>query len=129
MKKPNFKTITFTIITTMFLGIIFYNVKDVLIGSPLSIKTIKDGTTLYENFIPISGKTKQASLIRINGRAISVDKKGIFSDGVLLSPGYNIIEINQRDRFGKERNKVLRLVAEPTESFATNITKVYKLEN
>ncbi|MBP6857984.1 MAG: hypothetical protein KBC11_02200 [Candidatus Pacebacteria bacterium] len=119
MKIPSIKKI---IITTAFIGVfglVFYNTKDLFFGSNFSVQTAQNGSTVSNAFLPISGKTKHTTTIDINGRTIAMDKNGNFSDGVILSPGYNIVEIIQRDRFGKERQKTIQLVAEPSSSVAT----------
>jgi hypothetical protein len=103
------------------LGVVFYNTKDIFFGSSFSIVAVSDGATVQNSFLPISGNAKNATEVDINGRTIALDKKGLFSDGIVLSPGYNIVEIKQRDRFGKEQKKVLHLVAEPASNVAMNI--------
>lgn len=116
----------------LFLGIvlvgslIFYNTKDLFFGAPLSIQTAKDGTTVSDAFLPISGVAKHASTLAINGRIVAIDKKGGFSDGVVLSPGYNIVEITQADRFGKEKHKVFHLLAEPSTEVARGVNVFYQ---
>jgi hypothetical protein len=126
MKKLNLqKTILVLGIIAVF-GVVFYNTKDLFFGAPLSISTVSDGTTVTDSFLPISGSARHALSIQINGRIVSIDKSGSFTDGVVLSPGYNIIEIVQQDRFGKEKHKVFHLVAEPTSSVATNVRVHYQ---
>lgn len=110
------------IIATLFIGIfglVFYNTKDLLFGAKLSVHTVLDGSTVSDNFLPIYGNARHSTVLEINGRVIATTKSGDFSDGVVLSPGYNIIEIAQKDRFGKESKKIYQLVAQPSESVAT----------
>jgi hypothetical protein len=119
------KALLFLGILSIF-GLIFYNTKDLFLGVPLSISTVKDGATISDSFLPISGIAKHSSILEINGRTIAVDKAGTFSDGVVLSPGYNIVEIVQQDRFGKEKHKTFHLVAQPSSSVATNMNIHYQ---
>ncbi len=126
MKNPSFKkTITYISISVI-LALAFYNTKDFLLGAPLSIDTAKDGSTINNSFLPISGVAKHASMLKINGRIVPVEKDGQFRDGALLSPGYNIIEVAMEDRFGKEKRKVFHLVAEPSSTVATNLKINYQ---
>ncbi|MEK7228246.1 MAG: hypothetical protein AAB681_02735 [Patescibacteria group bacterium] len=119
MRVPHTKKIlTFASLALVF-GLIFYNTKDLLIGAPLSVQTVSDGATVTNSFLPITGKAHHASILQINGRIVALDKNGSFSDGALLSPGYNIVEVATTDRFGKEKRKVFHLVAEPSASVAT----------
>jgi hypothetical protein len=62
----------------------------------------------------------------INGRIISIDRQGNFSDGVILSPGYNIVEVAQKDQFGKEKKQTYHWVASPSLTVAQNDTSPYQ---
>jgi hypothetical protein len=119
MKKPHISKLIMWIGLSSVLMLVFYNTKDLFFGTKFSIKSAPDGATLTDTFLPISGVAKHASSLEINGRIVSVDPNGAFNDGALLSPGYNIIEIKQRDRFGKEQKKTLHLVAQPSSDLAT----------
>jgi hypothetical protein len=126
MKKPTLQKIISMLGIVAVIGLVFYNTRDIFLGAPLSVVTVKDGTTVTESFLPISGVAKNSSSVSINGRIVAVAKNGSFSDGVVLSPGYNIIEIAEQDRFGKEKHKVFHLVAEPSSDVATNFNIHYQ---
>jgi hypothetical protein len=125
-KKPSIKKVLLTIGVLSILGVIFYNTKDLILGAPLSITTAVDGASISSAYLPISGTAKHASTLQINGRTVAMDKSGAFSDGALLSPGYNIVEISQVDRFGKEKRKIIHLVAQPSASVATAMNIHYQ---
>lgn len=126
MKNPPLKKTIAYISLSVVLALAFYNTKDFLLGAPLSIETAKDGSTISNSFLPISGVAKHASILKINGRVVPIEKDGEFRDGTLLSPGYNIIEVAMEDRFGKEKLKVFHLVAEPSSTVATNLKVNYQ---
>lgn len=102
----------------LVLGFVSFNMRDILFGTPLVIHTANDGDTLSEDFLPVSGKARHAEAVRINGRNVFTDRDGNFADGVILSPGYNVVEVTLRDQFGKERVKTYRLVLEEQEAVA-----------
>lgn len=106
------KVIIGTMGTLALAGFVAYNVKDIVVGAPLSVRMVKDGSTVADPFLPIQGTAKNARQVHINGRQIPIDTNGNFSDGIILSPGYNVVTISQKDRFGNEREKVVHLVAE-----------------
>ena len=110
----------------LVLGLIFYNTKDLILGAPFHIDTVDDGTTVSDSFLPISGSARHASILEINGRRIALDQDGLFSDGTLLSPGYNIVEVVTVDRFGREKRKAFHIVAEPSVSVATSFKINYQ---
>lgn len=115
------KVIIGTIGTLALAGFVAYNIKDLVMGAPLSIRMVKDGSTVADPFLPIQGNARHAQQVHINGRPIPIDTKGNFSDGVILSPGYNVVSITQKDRFGNEREKIVRLVAEAAKDESVTI--------
>lgn len=126
MKKLTLKQITLFFSITALSALIFYNTKDIIFGAPLSLETIHDGETVNENFLPINGKAKHSFEVEINGRQVALSKDGVFSDGVVLSPGYNVIEVKGQDRFGRSKSKTLHLVAIPTPSVASTLEIHYE---
>lgn len=99
-------------------ALVTYNMRDILFGSPFSVRTAPDGTTVSDAFVPITGDARHAKELTINGRPIAIDTNGAFSDGVLLSPGYNIVSVALSDRFGKEQIKTYHWFVEPKASVA-----------
>lgn len=100
------------------LALVGYNVRDAVFGTPLEVEAAKDGTTLHDSFISLSGVARQARELLINGRSVALDRSGHFSDAIILSPGYNIVEIALKDRFGKVETKTYHWVVEPTPAVA-----------
>jgi hypothetical protein len=119
------KTFLLSVIIIVF-GVIFYNTKDLILGAPLRVSTIKNGATVSDSFLPILGTAKHSSMLQINGHLVAIGKDGVFSDGVLLSPGYNIIQVTTADRFGKEKIKIFHLVAEPQTPTAKTMSIHYQ---
>lgn len=67
--------------------------------------------TIYTNkkLLEIKGVAKNTVSLYINGNLIITDKKGQFEEELLLYPGFNIIRVYAKDRFGKETNKDIGL--------------------
>ena len=126
MKSISLKKIIISASLLGVLCVVAYNTKDLFFGTPFSVSTASDGTTIPSAFLPISGVAKHAATLEVNGRIVALDTSGAFSDGVVLSPGYNIVEILQTDRFGKESRKVFHLVAEPSTAVATAMNIHYQ---
>lgn len=109
-----------------FLGLVLYNVKDMVFGTPFTVTAAKDGSTVTDAFVPISGTARHAKQININGRIVAVDREGNFSDGVILSPGYNIVEVEEINQFGREKKETYHWVANPSPSVAQNTVTPYQ---
>jgi hypothetical protein len=98
----------------IFLGTIIlyaiFQMRDIIFGARLTVNTITDGEVVAEQLITISGNMRHASSVIINGNVVATNQNGDFTDELLLSPGYNLITIDVRDRFGKLIEKTYRVL-------------------
>jgi uncharacterized protein YfaP (DUF2135 family) len=124
--KITLATILTSTLVIGFLGLVIYNSKDMVFGTPLVVHTVADGSTVSDAYLPITGSAQHAQQITINGLPIGVDRQGNFSDGVILSPGYNIVEVAETDRFGKSKTDTLHIVSTPSVSVAQNDISPYQ---
>ena len=60
----------------------------------------------------IKGTASKATYITLNGREIFVDKDGNFSESISVLPGFSIITLNAKDKFGKTAEKKFEVVVE-----------------
>jgi hypothetical protein len=119
MKKViTLKSALLTILGISFIGLVGFNMRDSIWGTPLSISTVKNGTTITDSALPIAGVARHARELLINGRPITLTRDGSFSDTVLLSPGYNIVEVALKDQFGNQKVKTYHVVVRTPESVA-----------
>ena len=120
MKNPfTLKTALFVALCVAVVALACYNMRDRILGTPLQVTTARDGATLDTPFLPVAGIARHARELLINGRPIAIDRQGSFNDEVLLSPGYNIVEVAVRDQFGKQKVKTYQIVVNIPESVAT----------
>lgn len=116
--KPNaIKILRISVLSLFFLVIILYaffrsenlifgvKIKDVMInGTP-----IENYATFPNSIINITGNAINAIHLTLDGREISINKKGDFTETLALLPGYNIINIEAVDKFGKTDEKDYKL--------------------
>ncbi len=87
-----------------------FNARNLILGPSIEIyNPISAETETAENTVVVKGKATNMSRLSISGRPISVDTENFFEEKLLLSPGFNIIEIKAKDRFGKETSKTIRI--------------------
>lgn len=125
-KNNTLKIFLFSLLGIAVLGLVFYNIKDFILGTPFQIATASDGSTLSTPFLPIVGTSKHAKEILINGRPVAVDRNGSFNDEVLLSPGYNIVEVALKDQFGNQKIKTYQVVVSIPQAVAVNPNTPYQ---
>ena len=109
-KDINIKTTIFILLLLGILGYTYFQVQNVVTGPVITISSPLHGSTLSSSLVEITGSTRNISSISLNGRQIFIDESAYFREKVLLSPGYNIITLRAKDRFGRETKEILELV-------------------
>ncbi len=118
MAKDPKQTLRQGLLTILFVFIIFYAFSrshDLLFGIKIKNITI-NGTPAEtiskaeESMIKITGNAKNAVSLLLNGREISIEQTGDFSEAIALLPGYNVISLEAKDKFGYEDSKHYQLV-------------------
>ncbi len=113
MKTKLKKIITIGGFSIFFLLIIiyaFFRSKDLIFGVKIRNVNITDGAKMENSALHITGNAKNAILLTLNGREISIDQQGNFDETIALSLGYNIVDIYARDKFSKEDEKIYKLI-------------------
>ncbi|OGF58208.1 hypothetical protein A3B05_03620 [Candidatus Giovannonibacteria bacterium RIFCSPLOWO2_01_FULL_43_160] len=91
-------------------GYFFYEARGVIFNPKLEIFEPKDGAVLMSAGIHIAGKTDSNLAVWVAGKTFQSDEKGIFEGDLILIPGYNLIGVSVKDRFGGETRKVLKVI-------------------
>ena len=113
--KRSIGTIAAIIFFSLFAIYGLFEVAKVALGPSLTITSPKDIDTVSNALIDVSGRAVRAAYLTINDRQIFADPNGAFSDKLLLLPGYNIIEVKVKDKFGKEKSKRIAITYTPLE--------------
>ena len=90
--------------------------KNLLLGPKIIIKSPLNGALIETSTVVLSGTAKNISKISVNGRPISIEQDGNFSQELVVPPGYTIISVTGTDRYGKEKEVTLELVRNSKES-------------
>ncbi len=88
----------------------FFASRDLLRGPQITITTPDNGSVVTSPLVLIQGSTKNSKTISLNDRPIFIDTSGRFAEQLLLAPGYTILTLRAKDRFGRETVKRLELV-------------------
>lgn len=113
MEQVNKKRIRIIVLSVFFLFILSYGIYTsygVLFGIKIKNISLVDGATITENTTKITGNAKHAVYLSLNGREISIDKDGNFTETIALLSGYNIVELVARDKFGNVDIKNYKLI-------------------
>ena len=88
----------------------FFRSSDLIFGVKIKNVNVVNGTKVMNAAMDIKGNAKNATELTLNGREISVDQIGNFNETIALLPGYNIINIKAKDKFGYVDEKNYKLI-------------------
>jgi hypothetical protein len=87
-----------------------FKVFPLLIGPTITIYNPKDGDNVASTTFEISGKVMRAKKITLNGRPITIDTSGYFTERLVGSLPYTIIILIATDRYGSKDTKILNVI-------------------
>ena len=91
----------------IIVGYAFYQSRKILEGPEIVIDSPKNGATLTDPFIEITGHAQNIKSISMNDRPIFIDQEGRIDEKLLLYPGVNYVKFEAEDRFGKQKILIL----------------------
>ncbi|MGI9118008.1 MAG: hypothetical protein ACR2IQ_00460 [Minisyncoccia bacterium] len=95
-------------------------------GVELSVENIHTGDTITTPTLTLSGTAPRAHKLEINNSPISIDKKGNFSEPIILPDGYNIVTVSASDAFGKTSTEVYHIVVRDAVNSTVGFTEKQK---
>ena len=115
LSKKTIKIIGFSIFFILVIVYALFISKDLISGVKIKDVNINGlpaqaSSTYTESVIKVTGNARNAINLTLNGREISIDQSGNFSETIALLLGYNIINIKAQDKFGYEDEKNYKLM-------------------
>lgn len=107
------KILVIAVFVLTIIGYSIFQAHKIITGPTISITSPISGSTIRKEDTVVSGVAKNISFISLNDRPIFIDEKGTFSEKLLLYPGYNIITMKARDKFGASTEKRIEIVYQP----------------
>ncbi|HEV7424188.1 MAG TPA: hypothetical protein VGO21_03280 [Candidatus Paceibacterota bacterium] len=95
----------------------FFGSHNLIYGVKIKNVNIADGSKVTNAVMEVKGNAKNATHVTLDGREISVDDNGNFDETIALLPGYNIISIKAKDKFGYSDEKNYKLMYEAENTF------------
>ena len=89
-----------TIFFLLIVGYALFGSHNLIFGVKIKNVNITDGEKTESSVIELRGNAKNATNLTLNGREISLNQEGNFSETIALLLGYKIITIIAKDKFG-----------------------------
>ena len=113
MNRNALSILRISLFSSLGLVIIIYSLfqaQKLLTGPVIEIYTPQNGATYNQTLIEIDGWAKNVAYLNLDDRPIFTDKAGYFKEKLLLSPGYNIIKLDARDKFKTYTEKIIQVI-------------------
>ncbi len=108
--KKLLKIASLSVLFVFILVYAFFNARNLIFGVKLHDVELLPGINKEANIIKITGNAKNARILTLNGREISIDQEGNFEETFVLLPGYNVISLKAEDKFGLKDEKNYQLI-------------------
>ncbi len=108
--KKTFKIASLSIFFVIVIAYAIFRSSNLILGVKIKNVNIVDGAKVTESILAVKGNAKNAINLTLNGQIIFIDKMGNFNETIALLPGYNIVEIEARDKFDNVDRKDYKLI-------------------
>lgn len=82
----------------------------IIMGPQIAVTYPKDGQEVASTTFQISGNIKRSTAIYLQGKPITVDEKGDFTETLIAIPPYTILVLVATDKYGATTTKTLRVI-------------------
>jgi len=109
--KVIIKTVLILLFILFIVGYGIFKAQKLFSGPKINVSSVHSGQVVTgDGSVNIEGQAQNISSISLNDRPIYVDEKGAFSEKLLLFPGYNIIKLFGKDKFGASVEKRIEMI-------------------
>jgi hypothetical protein len=104
-------------VTSLFvctlIGYSAFQTHRIITGPTIELQDSFSSGVSTSNKINLRGIAANVAFISLNDNPIYIDESGAFSEHLLLYPGYNIIKLYGKDKFGKSLTRLVEITYKP----------------
>ena len=109
-KKLEVSFVVLVVVVACMYGI--YRAYPLIAGPSIEVFSPVDGDIVASSTFKVIGQVKRAKIITLQGRPITIDTEGGFTETLVASYPYTILVLSATDTYGKTIIKTLRVVPE-----------------
>jgi hypothetical protein len=114
------KIVSILLLSSFIIGYVLFQARSFLNGPVITLKGA-DTVIHDERIILLSGTARNIVKLTLNGREITTDKDGLFSEEMVLENGYSITTLEAHDRFGRRTTLSREYVFIPKELSSSTV--------
>ena len=118
---------TSLLVAMLAIGYIVYEIRSVLVPPYLSVNEPSSDTTIDGNSILVAGRGEIGGEVFINNQPVLIDQQGQFNETLLLSPGLNVVEITEKNKFNKVSKITRQITSKASEETAPPVNAAVEL--
>ena len=97
------------LLVIVVVGYGLFRIYPFLMGPVITIYSPVDGEEVSSSTFQVSGKVERAKEIRLQGRLISINTEGLFTETLVTHSPYTILVLEAVDTYGKKVQKTLQV--------------------
>jgi hypothetical protein len=114
------KTVSILLLSSFIIGYVLFQARSFLNGPVITLEGA-DTVVHTERTITLHGTAYNIVKLTLNGREITTDKDGLFSEQLVLEKGYSITTLEAYDRFGRRTTISREYIFVPTELSSSTV--------
>ncbi len=87
-----------------------YEIQKLFYGPKIMVEYPQNGILVSDSLLEIKGIAENINNISLNDKKIFIDEKGNFNEKILLSYGYNVLQLEANDKFGRQTDKTIEVI-------------------
>lgn len=87
------------------IGYGMFEARRLIAGPIITIETPAPWSATSSSALLVSGSARNIAFLTINGRPAFTNEEGRFTERISPPPGYTVLTVVGRDRFGRERSE------------------------
>jgi hypothetical protein len=92
----------------------YFEARGLLYGPSISVgSTVSE---VHDPFVKVQGTAERITSLTMNGKEVPVTEGGQFDEPYLLSPGYNRIVLDAKDKYGNRTSRAIEIMYTPQKS-------------
>ena len=108
--RKQLETIIIVVLLVLAVGYGLFRAYPLITGPKIAVINLEDGDTVASTTFQVVGNVSRAKVITLQGKPITIDDKGGFTETLVATRPYTILVLVATDKYGATETKTLRVI-------------------